>query len=597
MVRFVVVVAAIVAYSSFASGEAKGARKIAPGRNGFYRARTSSSIRADRPSAVNCTWSAFEQPLDHFNGGESKRTYQQRICSYDGYFDDESRSSSSRAPIFFYVGNEAPVEEYVNNTGLMWTLAPKFKALLVFAEHRYFGKSMPQLKGEPNCLSYCSSQQALADYAVYAQWLKKKYGDRPIITFGGSYGGMLSSWARMKYPSQFAGAIAASAPIFGFPDTNPPLDGAFRAITRAASAEGGAAKGCDDHFLAAWPLISAIGSDSKGRESLKDALGLCRAPKSLSEVGQIIDFYQGAWFNVAEGDYPFASTYISYAVGNVDIPLPPWPMRVACEKLTSSGLPVTISGSKKNVKFTVGVNNHDVVSVDWNRTSMISSDYSDALNFLSLGLKEAVGVWSNITKEKECYDPFLGDESIAKATSPLFPERISSDNVCTGSTIPGGVAAGWGVLVCNEGLNLVNYLVKGIGNDMYWPPNVERDFSREAVVAASATPCASQYAAEGLFGVPETLDAFAKWDTTYYGGLDGPRDSSNIIFSNGLLDPWSTAGVTYNVSDTVQAVVLPFGGHHLDLFFPDENDPKGAIAARKVEERAIESWVKGYAYV
>ena len=32
---------------------------------------------------------------------------------------------------------------YVGASGLMWENAPEFKALLVFAEHRFYGKSLP----------------------------------------------------------------------------------------------------------------------------------------------------------------------------------------------------------------------------------------------------------------------------------------------------------------------------------------------------------------------------------------------------------------------------------------------------------------------
>ena len=103
-----------------------------------------------------------------------------------------------------------------------------------------------------------------------------------------------------------------------------------------------------------------------------------------------------------------------------------------------------------------------------------------------------------------------------------------------------------------------------------------------------------RYSPYGLFGLPQKLDAFAKWDTTYYGGLRGPQEASNIVFSNGALDPWSTAGVVNNVSSSVVAVVLPEGGHHLDLFFPDPNDPPGAVQARQVETTAVNNWIQQF---
>ena len=76
------------------------------------------------------------------------------------------------------------------------------------------------------------------------------------------------------------------------------------------------------------------------------------------------------------------------------------------------------------------------------------------------------------------------------------------------------------------------------------------------------------------------------------GGKDITKLVSNIVFSNGLLDPWSHAGVLKNYSDSLTAVVLPFGGHHLDLFFPTDQDPRGAVAARTVEINEIRKWIQ-----
>ena len=117
---------------------------------------------APRPSSANCTWLQYEQPLSHLEPGATSDTYLQRVCIYDGYWD----KGRPGAPILFYVGNESPVDEYVNATGLMWENAPKLGALLVWAEHRYFGESVPELEGRRHCLAWLSTLEAMADYAV-----------------------------------------------------------------------------------------------------------------------------------------------------------------------------------------------------------------------------------------------------------------------------------------------------------------------------------------------------------------------------------------------------------------------------------------------
>ena len=113
-------------------------------------------------------------------------------------------------------------------------------------------------------MGWLSSEQALADYATLATFLRQEYGmyvqvrfqaigslnmslkdaaSSAVIAFGGSYGGMLSSWFRMKvclpqnkgkrkrtyattrqYPSVVQGAIAASAPIESFFGIDPPYN-------------------------------------------------------------------------------------------------------------------------------------------------------------------------------------------------------------------------------------------------------------------------------------------------------------------------------------------------------------------------------------
>ncbi len=64
--------------------------------------------------------------------------------------------------------------------------------------------------------------------------------------------------------------------------------------------------------------------------------------------------------------------------------------------------------------------------------------------------------------------------------------------------------------------------------------------------------------------------------------------------SNGKLDPWSGGGFLKSVSDSVVAILIEDGAHHLDLRSSNPADPKSVIKARKKEKEYIEKWIKQY---
>ena len=59
-----------------------------------------------------------------------------------------------------------------------------------------------------------------------------------------------------------------------------------------------------------------------------------------------------------------------------------------------------------------------------------------------------------------------------------------------------------------------------------------------------------------------------------------------------MLDPWRAGGVTEDINDSVTAIVIEKGAHHLDLRTPDPADPQSAVDARDREREIIGEWLK-----
>ncbi|XP_029963538.1 thymus-specific serine protease [Salarias fasciatus] len=151
----------------------------------------------------------IRQPLDHFNRQDTK-TFAQK------FFVNEAHWRRPDGPVFLYIGGEGPLFDLEVMAGHHVDVAEQHGALLVALEHRFYGDSINPDGLKTENLADLSSQQALADLAVFHQYISQSFNlshRNTWISFGGSYSGALSAWFRGKFPNLVFGAVASSAPV------------------------------------------------------------------------------------------------------------------------------------------------------------------------------------------------------------------------------------------------------------------------------------------------------------------------------------------------------------------------------------------------
>ncbi|CAN8004406.1 unnamed protein product [Ixodes hexagonus] len=435
----------------------------------------------------------FRTKIDHF-AFRSSETFLMRYAIADQYWDHDG------GPIFFYTGNENSIELFITNTGLMWEWAPEFKAMIVFAEHRFYGESLPfgnRSHESPHHLGYLASDQVLADYADLVMHLKETIRgapESPVVAFGGSYGGMLSAWFRIRYPHIVTASLASSAPVHMFPGLVP-CTSFNRVLTEAFRSESPI---CSATIRKSWPILEAKFATEEGRKSIQDKFQLCRSVSQKDYVA-FRDFIHDVYSNMALVNYADPAAFVT--------PLPGYPVKKSCKFLTRSF-----------------VNDEAIV---------------DAVS-------QVVNVFFNTTGTRQC-----NDIRIFHSTSHSV--LLSWDfQACTELVMP----------VCSDGLI-----------DMFYPLIWN--------VTETIRKCREKYNV--------TPDLYKAVMT--YGGRN-MESASNIIFSNGDSDPWAGVSLMESISDTVVAVVIPGAAHHYDLRFATREEPLVVKAARQIEKKYIQGWIK-----
>ncbi|CAG9855549.1 unnamed protein product [Phyllotreta striolata] len=439
----------------------------------------------------------IDVPIDHFSY-TSDATFKLRYLINDTHHD-------KGGPIFFYTGNEGNINSFAQNTGFIFDIAEPFDALIVFAEHRFYGESMPfgnQSYVSPKNLGYLTSQQALADFVYVIDHLQNEYKSRwngkklPVIAFGGSYGGMLSAYIRMKYPASVLGAIASSAPIWQFNGLTPCED--FYRITTGVYAS--YSPKCANTIKNSWKAIRSFTQTPDNKKNLTSLWKLCNTPSTSDDIDKLVGWYSEILVNMAMVNYPYPTNFLTN--------LPAYPILQFCSTLDS---------------------------YTW------SDDYS-----LLKSIGDSLQIYTNYTKSAKCND--------INETSSNVGESGWDFQACTEMVMP----------MCS------------VDSDMF--ENAAWDFNKYT------NDCSKNFNVRPRSQNEPILE---------YGGKD-ISTASNIVFSNGLLDPWSSGGVLRRINDNIKIVVLPDGAHHYDLRGKNDEDTSSVKMVRSFHAKEIKRWLKKY---
>lgn len=358
----------------------------------------------------------FYTRLDHFNfRPTTPATFPLRYFVCEDHF-----RRNDNGPVFFYTGNEADILQFVNNSGFLFESSKEFGALVVFAEHRYYGESFPFGTADhsltPHNIQWLTVEQAMADFNMLNVFLRTNSPWSPhlsdatsIIAFGGSYGANLALWLRLQHAHLWAGAIASSATPLKHLLRN--TNGFARIETEAY---GNVSTSCPDLVRLGWEALYQA-----SRRNLVRALDLCPSALNEPDLSDLLHALIGdALETMVQYGYPYPTSFYN--------PVPAFPFRETCLRMlqAQTGLEALKTAMQVYYNWTGQAGPcFDVESMTISTKSVFSTRHSH------LTASDPTGVaWSYQTCT-EVYQPMLTD-GVTDFEIPYTPNRTAYFENC-----------------------------------------------------------------------------------------------------------------------------------------------------------------------
>jgi len=270
----------------------------------------------------------------------------------------------------------------------------------------------------------------------------------------------------------------------------------------------------------------------------------CTAIGSEQDIEYLYEHLSNGYLYMAMTDYPYPANFLE--------PMPAWPVAESVKPFAN-------------------------IDVLLKEPSMIESDnvFGSAADRLAQKLNKTKSTISNgpTTRETDLLTALSESTQVYFNYTGQYPCTNLSDWEGTGSLD----GYGWNILACNQ-----LFMPTGMGEDSMFIPLVI-DYE------ANTEMC------QKLYGLTPDY----KWALDYFGGYNIERDflaATNVIWSNGELDPWRAGGLNKNVSADGSSIALYIesGAHHLDLRPPNVDDPATVTEARDIEMANILKWIAEY---
>jgi thymus-specific serine protease len=286
---------------------------------GIERRREAAALRHDPLLLPLPQDNYFPQPLDHFSAADNISSFpflQQRWWGNAQWWNGSG-------PVFVYVEGETSGSPYDVLEGEHCDFAAQYGALVLALEHRFYGKSIP-LPGTtpladlstPN-LRFLSSHQAVADLGRFLTEAAMPAFNfftpaNRIVTFGGSYPGVLSAHARLRLPHLVHAALASSAPVENQLDYGGYNDVVGLALSDAA-VNGSSA--CLANLSAAFAgVAAAFAGTAAERHAMAARLRNCGTLDGTNDTAFALSEYSNVFKEIVQGN---GQWWMAESVGQV----------------------------------------------------------------------------------------------------------------------------------------------------------------------------------------------------------------------------------------------------------------------------------------